>query len=372
MVGAASGHVADALLIDGSYGEGGGQIVRTALAMSALTGRPIRIENLRAGRKRPGLAAQHLTAVHAAAAVCEADVKGATLGSQVLEFRPGTPPRPGAYAFDVGQAREGGSAGSAPLVLQTVLLPLALAPGNSTVHIEGGTHLIRSPSFDYLDQVWRPALAAMGIAMRLTLLRSGWYPLGRGLIAAEVQGGRPLRAFTATERGPIRSIVGKAITANLPDHVAARMARHAVRRFCESNLAADVGEERVEAACPGAALFLVLEHGSGRAGFTGLGRPGKPAEEVAEEAVGDLLCYLQTGAALDAHLGDQILLPAVLAEGASVFTVERVTRHLTTNAWIIERFGVAPIGICERLDGSPTVSVGGAPRAPAPAVSKPR
>lgn len=189
------------LVIDGSFGEGGGQILRTALSMSALTGRPIRIENVRAGRERPGLAAQHLTAVQSVAAVCRATVTGAALGSQVLEFRPTTPPQPARHVFDVGKARKGGSAGSAPLVLQSVILPLALAAEPSTVSVEGGTHLIKSPCFEYLDQVWRPAMRAMGTEMRLRLVRSGWYPIGQGLIEAKVQGGHPFKALSAVERG---------------------------------------------------------------------------------------------------------------------------------------------------------------------------
>lgn len=155
-------------------------------------------------------------------------------------------------------------------------------------------------------------------------------------------------------------MVGRALTANLPDHIAQRMARHAASRLAALSIAAEVTEERVPAACPGAALFLLVEHESGLAGFTTLGRRGKRAEEVAEETVQRLVRYLRTEAALDEQLGDQILLPAALAEGTSTFTVERVTRHMTTNAWVIQRFGVARIDVRERSDGSAIVSVIGA------------
>ena len=178
----------DKLIIDGSYGEGGGQILRSTLSLAVITGRPVRIENLRANRKKPGLAAQHLTSVRAAAMLCDAEVKGAELGSQTLQFIPRKQVHAGDYFLDVAQAREGGSAGAVMLVLQTLLLPLALASGDSTVILRGGTHVDMSPSYDYVHDVWLPTLARMGVRAKLSLARSGWYPVGRGEVKLRIAG----------------------------------------------------------------------------------------------------------------------------------------------------------------------------------------
>ena len=154
------------LVIDGSHGEGGGQILRSSLSLAAITGRPVRIEKLRANRKKPGLAAQHLTSVRAAAMLCDAELTGAELGSQTLQFIPRKPVQAGDYVLDVAEAREGGSAGAVMLVLQTLLLPLALAKGVSNVVLRGGTHVDMSPSYDYVHDVWLPMLARMGVKRR--------------------------------------------------------------------------------------------------------------------------------------------------------------------------------------------------------------
>jgi RNA 3'-terminal phosphate cyclase (ATP) len=176
------------LVIDGAHGEGGGQILRSALTFSAITGRPLRIENVRAGRKNPGLAAQHVTSVRALAAICRARVAGNAIGATTLEFAPQAPVCAGDYAFDVAAARLGGSAGAAGLVLQAVLPPLVLARGESRITIRGGTHMTWSPPYDYLREVWLPALAKIGIKAELELGASGWFPIGKGEIRARVSG----------------------------------------------------------------------------------------------------------------------------------------------------------------------------------------
>ncbi len=183
------GPAAGLVAIDGSHGEGGGQIVRTAVALSSVTGRPLRVERIRAGRPHPGLAAQHLTAVRAAAAICGARVRGDELGSMELEFEPSGPPRSGDYSFDVAEARAGGSAGAVTLVLQTLLVPLSLASGASQVTLRGGTYFVRAPSFDYVRDVWLPALRPTGFAATLHLVRAGWYPVGQGEVRVALEGG---------------------------------------------------------------------------------------------------------------------------------------------------------------------------------------
>jgi RNA 3'-terminal phosphate cyclase (ATP) len=338
----------DKLVIDGSYGEGGGQILRTALALAAVTGRAIRIEKIRAGRKSPGLAAQHLTGVRAAAAICNARLAGDELGSQTLTFAPGSLPQAGDYVFDVAEARAGGSAGATTLVLQTILLPLALVAGDSTVTLRGGTHVAWSPPFDYVHDVWLPALARMGLSATLELVSWGWYPLGQGEIWGTIQGlgtGLKPSPLTLVERGALRRVRGRAVAANLPSHIPQRMADRARSLLVEAGVDARIEPLRVRAACAGAGIFLAAEYDHVRAGFNALGARGKPSEAVAEEAVATLLAHRDSGAALDQHLADQLILPLALAGGESRFSVEQVTRHLITNAWVVEQFGLARVSI---------------------------
>ena len=352
------------LEIDASMGEGGGQIVRTCLTLAAVTGRPLVIENIRAGRDNPGLAAQHLTAVRAAAALCRAEVEGDTLGSKRLRFIPGAPPQPGAYHFDVAAAREGGSAGAATLVAQSILLPLALAPGESDVRIKGGTHVHWSPSFDFARDSSLPALRRMGVAAGIELVAWGFYPAGGGELRLEVHGigaGKPgparLEPMILRERGPVLRVTGRAVAANLPAHIAQRMADRARARLERAGLRPDILPLRVRAVCPGACISLCIETETVSSGFGALGQRGKPAETVADEAVDALLAYLGSGASVERHLADQLVLPSVLADGVSVYTAEQITRHLTTSAWVAERFGLASFRI-EGAEGEPgTVTI---------------
>lgn len=347
----------DKLIIDGSHGEGGGQILRSTLSLSAITGRPVRIENLRANRKNPGLAAQHLTSVRAAAMLCGAEAKGAELGSQTLQFIPRKPVQAGDYFLDVAEAREGGSAGAVMLVLQTLLPPLALAAGASTVILRGGTHVDMSPSFDYVHDVWLPTLARMGVRAELFLVRSGWYPVGRGEVRLRITGSEKLLPLRLEYRGALRKITGRALAANLPAHVCERMANHARELLEQAGIAAEIEAVVLEAACPGAGLYLTAHYENCLAGFSVQGKRGKPAEQVAEEACFALLQHHRSGAALEQHLADQLILPAALCRGESVFSVERISPHLVTNAWVVERFGLARIGIIPAADGTGLVKI---------------
>jgi RNA 3'-terminal phosphate cyclase (ATP) len=333
------------LVIDGSYGEGGGQILRSSLSLAAITGRPVRIEKLRANRKKPGLAAQHLTSVRAAAMLCDAQLEGAELGSQTLQFIPRKPVQAGDYALDVAEAREGGSAGAVMLVLQTLLLPLALAKGVSRVVLRGGTHVDMSPSFDYVHDVWLPMRARMGISAELSLVRSVWYPIGRGEIRLRLSGAGALRPLRLEQRGPLQTIAGRALVANLPIHISERMASHVHDLLQQAGMDAEIEAVVMQAACPGAGLYLTAHYQNCLAGFGAQGKRGKPAELVAEEARAALLHHHRSGAALETHLADQLILPAALCKAESVFSVEHISPHLVTNAWVAERFGLARIDI---------------------------
>lgn len=339
------------VLVDGAQGEGGGQVLRTALALSILTGKPTRIENIRARRSNPGLRPQHLTAVKAAATICAAQTEGARLDSRALEFIPGGPARAGDYTFDVAEIAGQGSAGSVGLVLQTVLMPLATTAGTSHVVLRGGTHVPWAPSVDYLRSVFLPTAAKMGIEAEATLDRWGFYPVGQGQARVRIQGraGQPLRPLAITERGAARQVSGRAVAANLPSHIPQRMVNRTRNLLVEAGLETNLHPERVRGAGPGAGIFLVTEYEHVVAGFTAYGRKGLPSERVAEAACEDLLAHHRTGQAVDPHLADQLMLPMALAEGTSTMAVSTITHHLLTNLAIPQTF--LPLNV--KVDGKP-------------------
>jgi RNA 3'-terminal phosphate cyclase (ATP) len=316
------------LYLDGSYGEGGGQILRTALSLAALTGAPVRIERIRAGRSKPGLRPQHLTAVQAVARISQAEVTGARLGSQDLTFKPRAL-KGGHYLFDV--AEKTGSAGAVTLVAQALLPPLFKAGAPATVILKGGTHVPWSPSAHYLSHVFLPALAAMGAEVKMTLERWGWYPRGGGEVRLTIRGASPLRGVSW--RTPAGAADFRAISAaaKLPEHVARRQAARLSARLGE---AVPVTVSPASGQDPGSLVFLW----GPQAGFAALGARGKPAEQVADEAVEAYLAFRESGAALDRHLADQMLIYLALAEGPSTLTIEAVTSHLLSNVWVIEQF----------------------------------
>ncbi len=333
--------------IDGSLGEGGGQVLRTALTLSALTGQAFHLFNIRAGRKNPGLAPQHLTSVRATAAVCQAEVRGASERSKEIWFAPGSEPRSGEYRFDVREAAQGGSAGAASLIFQTVLLPLLAAEGESRLTLRGGTHVPWSPAFHYLRDVYLPALRKMGAEAEVELAAWGFYPVGEGEMRARVKGSRGAgvqksalaRPFHLSQRGELMEVSGLAVACNLPSHIPQRIADRARSLLKSEGLSANIRPERVRGAGPGAGLFLTARYQHVSAGFSALGQRGKPSETVAEEACRELLAFHRSqGAAVDLHLSDQILLPCAVAPGQSEYTTSRVTAHLLTNAEVIGRF----------------------------------
>jgi RNA 3'-terminal phosphate cyclase (ATP) len=339
------------LAIDGSYGEGGGQTLRTALSLSVLTARAFRLINIRAGRRNPGLLPQHLSAVRAAAAISGAHVTGDQLASTDLTFSPGHPPRPGKYVFDVAEAAGRGSAGSVTLILQTLLIPLALADGASSLLLRGGTHVEWSPPFDDLASSYLPALQRTGLCVDVELKRFGWFPVGGGEIVCEIAGRSAAHGATRptpiemTKRGPLRRISGRAVAANLPGRIPQRMADRARASLASLDVAVEIDTQLVTAACPGAGIFLLAEYQEWPASFSAYGRLGKPSEAVADRTVADLREHHASEAAVELHLADQLLLPLAIVGGTSTFTTLRTSGHLMTNAWTIGQFGVADISI---------------------------
>ncbi|MBD1912087.1 MULTISPECIES: RNA 3'-terminal phosphate cyclase [unclassified Leptolyngbya] len=339
------------LQIDGSYGEGGGQILRTSLSLAAITGQPIRIDRIRAKRAKPGLAIQHLTGVRAAATLCQAEITGDRVGSTQLEFIPGRAVQAGEYTFDVTETLGTGSAGAVTLILQTVLLPLALAKGESFVTLKGGTFVAWSPPASYIEQVYLPFLQQMGVLATVELAAWGWYPRGGGELNLQVSGNGAgvgsLKPLQLLERGALQQVKGLAIVTELPSHIPQRMASRAQTLLEQAQLKAQIQPRRERGVGPGAGVFLMAEYEHTRTGFGAVGKLGLPAEEVAAIATQELLAFHENGAPVDVHLADQLLLPAALASQPSQYRVAEVSTHLTTNAWVIEQFGLAKVAIDE-------------------------
>jgi RNA 3'-phosphate cyclase len=316
------------LYLDGSYGEGGGQIVRTSLSLSALLGQPVRIENIRAGRPNPGLRPQHLTAVKALAQVARAEVRGVELKSGALTFRPRTP-QAGRYFFDV--AEKTGSAGSATLIAQTLLPPLLKASQTSTLIIRGGTHVPWSPPAHYLKQVFLPALAEAGAEVEMTIERWGWYPRGGGEVSLVIKPASHFSLLDWRASPSPESFRGLSAASRLPDHIIHRQARRLKERLGNQVLVEEIQATGID---PGSFVFLW----GPRAGFSALGAKGKPAEKVADEVADSFSFFRKRRAAVDRHLADQIVLYLPLTRGASTVLTEEITSHLLTNLWVIEQF----------------------------------
>lgn len=320
------------LHLDGSMGEGGGQILRSALGLSLVTGTPFRIDNIRKKRKKPGLLRQHRTAVLAATRVGCATSEGDELGSRSLTFVPGGI-APGEYHFDIG------SAGSTSLVLQAILPALLLAPGPTCVVIEGGTHNPWAPPFEFLAHAFLPLLHRMGADVTIELARPGFHPGGGGKIVVTVQpmaDGAQLQPLHLTERGKLRRRMATAKVANLPTHIADRELDE-VRRKLELRPDEIVVKEMPDARGPGNALTIRYEFEHVTEVFTAFGESGKPAEAVARGAVRETRRYLKTDAPVGVHLADQLLIPMAMA-GEGSFRTMPLTEHTRTNIEVVEQF----------------------------------
>jgi RNA 3'-terminal phosphate cyclase (ATP) len=317
------------LVLDGSVGEGGGQILRTALSLAALTGRPFEIERIRANRRKPGLLRQHLTAVRATAAICGAVVHGDEPGSQSLRFEPGAVTA-GEYRFAIG------TAGSTTLVMQTVLPPLLTASGASRVTIEGGTHNPLAPPVDFFERSFLPFVRRMGPRVVLTLERCGFYPAGGGRIVVEVEPVKALAPFELVERAPVVRKRARSLVAGLPRRIAERELAVVQESL---GLAADDLEvvELAHGQGPGNVLSIQLEMEHHSEVFTGFGEHGVRAEAVAAGAIEAARAYLASGEPVGEHLADQLLVPLAMSGGGR-FRTGPASRHLTTNVDVVQLF----------------------------------
>ena len=338
--------------IDGSYGEGGGQLLRTACALAAITGEPVRLRDIRARRAPPGLAPQHLTAVKAVAVLCGAETEGLELRSQELVFRPGKL-RGGEFRFDVG------TAGSVTLVLQA-LLPAALAAGAPVrIHLTGGTDVRAAPPLDYLRFVLLPLLGRMGARVELALQRRGYYPRGGGEITVAVQPGR-LHGLRLEAPEAVREVRGIAHVSNLPTHIVTRMQQTA------QQMLADLARVEIEpqilnrdqAIGQGGAIVLWARTAQALLGGSEVAQRGIPAERIAATAAQALREDIAAGATLDLHASDQILVFCALAQGSSCFLARTLSSHAQTTLWLLPQFlpmraATRAAGLCTRVDIEP-------------------
>ncbi len=338
--------------IDGSQGEGGGQIVRSSLALALVTGQSVTINRVRAQRRKPGLMRQHLTAVQAAVQISAAHVQGAELGSQQLVFRPG-PVQAGDYSFRIG------TAGSTTLVLQTVLPALMSAQDGSTIQLEGGTHNPLAPTYDFLAAAYLPLLARLGPQVAVGLHQPGFFPAGLGRISATIEPAAQLGRLELLERGELRDQRVCALVARLPRHIGERECQTIARATGWDAGCFEV-QQIPDAPGPGNAVTIELQFEHVTEVFTGFGERGVPAEAVAQRTLDRMQHYLAARVPVGEHLADQLLLPlgigAHQGTGGGVFRTLPLSSHALTHIRVLKRFLAVRIEV-EEADGGVVVRV---------------
>ncbi len=307
--------------------EGGGQILRTGLSLSCIISKPVKFIDIRHSRPKPGLQPQHLTCVNALQEICNAQVKGAFIGSQSLEFTPGKA-KGGDYVFNIG------TAGSITLLAQCVLPVLLFADEKSNVTFTGGTHVSFSPIADYFYKVFLPTIAKMGVDVKFAVEKPGWFPKGGGKATLVINSLKKLKPLSILERQRDAIVSISSIYSLLPDHVGQRQA-NAVAQLLPS---AEKKVEKRNGICPGSCVFLKADYGNCVAGFSSLGAIGKSSETVANEASLAFTGFDKTSACVDEHLADQLLLYAALCKEESAFTINMITQHFETNASVLSKF----------------------------------
>lgn len=335
--------------IDGSYGEGGGQLLRTAVALAAVTGMPVEVFSIRGKRSNPGMSAQHLAAVRTVAALCDAETEGLELRSTRLVFRPGRL-RGGRFRCDVG------TAGSLTLVLQAAL-PAAISCEEPVyLVLTGGTDVKAAPPLDYFRYVFLPLLARLGLSIKVNLIRRGYYPRGGGEVEVSIKPARPT-PLTLETPGAVEEVGGVVHVANLPGHIAQRMLGTATKAFEGFPRVHIEGETlgREDAVGQGGAAVLWARTVHTILGGSALAERGVPAERVAESAAKELHAEITSGATLDVHTADQMLIYLALADGPSTFLCRTFSSHAQTAIWLLEqflpvRFEISQAGTLVRVD----------------------
>jgi len=325
------------LEIDGSYGEGGGQILRTSIALSALTMHPVRVSNIRAGRPNPGLKRQHMAGIDVIAQLVDAKVNGLEIGSTTVEFTP-QDRRGGHYSYDVG------TAGSISLILQAALPTAAVAPEPIQLSLTGGTDVSWSPPIDYMRTLFAHSLRRMGPRVEISVRKRGHFPRGGGKVSCTITPVEELAPLELVHFGELIEVGGISHCVRLPSHVAKRQADAAqsvlrngrIEQIMIDTESYQKGEDRHLG--PGSGIVLWAESDQGaRLGADRLGERGRPAEEVGSECAQQLLSELSTRMAIDSHLCDMLVPYLSLARGTSVIGVTKITPHLKTNLWVAQR-----------------------------------
>jgi RNA 3'-terminal phosphate cyclase (ATP) len=318
--------------LDGSEGEGGGQILRSALALSILTQRPFKLVNIRANRSKPGLQPQHLMCVRAAGTISNATYKGGTVGSAVLYFEPGAV-KAGNYTFSIG------TAGATALVLHTVYLPLALRGDKpSEITITGGTHTTHAPCYHFLETTWAAYLAKLGIRVELQMTRPGFYPRGGGEIRAIVHPCSGVNGLSLLACPELTTAGGFSAFAGLPESVGRRQSRRLSVRLKAEGVESHIPVEEWEAANPGSVATVVFRQAPVPPLFCGLGERGKPSEAVADDAADEAIAFRDSKCPVDPYSADQLLLPLAFSRDTSEYRTSQITTHLTTNVETVSKF----------------------------------
>ncbi|RMG22531.1 MAG: RNA 3'-phosphate cyclase [Armatimonadetes bacterium] len=324
------------LEIDGSHGEGGGSIVRAALSVSALTGKPVRIYNVRGGLRKPGANVVDLALLRILGSCTEAHIQ-CRYGDTDIFFAPKRQLRPFRDRFDLSNLAKGSAPGSVPLILQTVLVPLSRAGRISTVTLKGGTHVPYSPTYEYFENVALKAFEELGVYAWPSLTAAGYSPAGGGEVSLEIEPSQ-LNGFDFREPGALKSIHAWIVTSELPEHVRKRGVERLERLAHRDGLDIKIRALKPHASSPGAAVTIGAYMDAGYGGGQSLGHRGKPMEQVVEEAYEDFLEYLDSGCGVDRYLADHLVLPACLCHEPAVFTTARITSTLLTVAWVVKQF----------------------------------
>ena len=338
------------IIIDGSQGEGGGQVLRSALTLSLMTGKGMLIKNIRANRSKPGLRPQHLCAVMAAHSIGKGEMDGGILGSTNLEFQPRTI-QPGRYRFNIG------TAGATTLVLLTIFLPLSRAAAPSSLKITGGTHVPWSPSYHYLEMQWLPFMERLGFDTQISLDLAGFYPRGGGQIRGWIKPVEGIKSLKIEERGPLKQIRGISAVANLDRRITERQRSQVIRRLGDKYRLNDIRIKQLPSNFKGTIILLLAEFEKSQCCYFSLGKPGKPAEHVADDAINAFESFMTTSGAIDEYLADQLLLPLAFASGISSFKSSKITQHLITNAEVIKQYIDVRIDIYGKIGQPGLVSI---------------
>jgi RNA 3'-terminal phosphate cyclase (ATP) len=349
--------------LDGRMGEGGGQILRTALSLSAVTGQPFRISRVRHDRMKPGLRPQHLAAARATAAICAGKLTGDSVGSGELSLEPRRVVNQPSWRFDIG------TAGSAPLLFQTLCWPLSLDGTPTRISLLGGTHQDHSPSFHYLALVWGPAVARLGFPFDFSLQRAGFYPEGGGEFGAAVHAARAMPPLDLRHRGTLLEADVLSLVAGVDFSVGERQADRAERRMREAGVSCQARAVPMPGGTSrGSHLLVVALFERIRSGHSATSEGGREPDRTADAAVAGFSTFLDGHGAVDRHLADQLLVPAALVAAGRVprpagvdlstrFTVGEVTRHLVTNAQVIRQFLPVEVDVEGAEGGEGTVTV---------------